>query len=123
MQPGRHTGCAKLGLPTADKVVMASAAILVVDDEWEQGKIMMFLLEDAGYNARYAPNGRAALRSLDDFPAALVITDYMMPIMDGCLLLQAMRGIASLASTPTLMVSALSERGHTEKVQACGGIS
>lgn len=83
--------------------------ILVVDDEPSIGELIVFALSTEGYGAHYALNGEAALRRLSVSPAALVLTDYMMPIMNGCELATAMRARKALATTPILMVSALAE--------------
>jgi DNA-binding response OmpR family regulator len=69
------------------------------------------VLKAKGYVVRDAPNGRAALEILTDFPVDLVVTDYMMPAMDGIGLLEAIRAEKAWGAIPVLLLSALDE-GH-----------
>lgn len=88
---------------------MDSKEILVVDDEWEIGELVVFLLTRYGYRAHYAANGLVALRRLVQAPVDLVLTDFTMPIMDGCDLVRAMSADERLAGTPVLVASAMPE--------------
>jgi DNA-binding response OmpR family regulator len=100
---------------------MSTKQILVVDDEPDIGEAAVYLLRRAGYAAQYAPNGELALHKLRQSPAALVLTDYMMPVMDGFQLLRALREREEMARVPVVMVSALPEEvvlSRGEKVDA-----
>ena len=88
---------------------MCPKRILVVEDDWELSTVLLHLLEDEGYRGRYAANGKIALIKLAELPADLVLTDYMMPVMDGCELAQRIRAKKDLAATPVVMMSALPE--------------
>jgi CheY-like chemotaxis protein len=88
---------------------MDSKDILVVDDEREIGELVVFLLTGFGYQAQYAANGLVALRRLARAPVDLVLTDFTMPVMDGCDLLRAMSVDERLATTPVLVASAMPE--------------
>jgi CheY-like chemotaxis protein len=88
---------------------MDSKEILVVDDEWEIGELVVFLLTGYGYQARYEADGLAALRRLALEPVDLVVTDFTMPVMDGCDLLKAMGENADFAAIPVLVLSAMPE--------------
>ena len=88
---------------------MDSTEILVVDDEWEIGELVVFLLTGYGYQAHYAANGLVALHRLAQGPVDLVLTDFTMPVMDGCDLLRAMSADEALAATPVLVASAMPE--------------
>src|SRR5262245_47882720 len=57
--------------------------ILVVDDDPFNRDILVQKLEDLGYRARQARNGREALESVSQQTPDLVLLDVMMPIMDG----------------------------------------
>lgn len=69
------------------------SVVLVVDDQPEPLQLMANLLMRAGYLVATAEGGRAALNALTDLGAAvaLVITDVMMPVVDG-------RAVAQMAS-------------------------
>ncbi len=57
--------------------------ILIVDDEPQVRQVLCAELEAAGYEVREAPNGKEGMKALRDTPSDLVITDLIMPEMDG----------------------------------------
>lgn len=63
--------------------------ILVVDDEFLITDVLAFALEDEGFMVVRASNGRKGLDVLDRERPSLVITDYMMPVMNGVEFAQA----------------------------------
>jgi CheY-like chemotaxis protein len=79
--------------------------ILVVDDEQVLLEMLEDLLTDAGYRVCTARNGREALAHLTHTPADLVLTDVMMPLMDGPALYHAMRANPAYAAIPVLLMS------------------
>ena len=96
---------------------MNSGQILVVDDEQDVAEVAVFLLTSRGYAARYAPNGEVALQAILHNRVALVLTDYMMPVMDGPELLQTLRTTKETAAIPVVMLSALPEEVVRAKVE------
>lgn len=68
--------------------------ILVVEDDEPIAEAIALLLEDVGYRATWAPNGRAALDAARRQWPSLVLTDLMMPHMDGTALIKALRVLA-----------------------------
>jgi DNA-binding NtrC family response regulator len=65
--------------------------VLVVDDEENQRRGLASLVGSWGYEVAQASNGQQALDQLESFPAQLLITDMMMPVLDGAGLLQRLR--------------------------------
>ncbi len=65
--------------------------ILVADDEPDLLEAYAALLTDAGYEVATAENGRQALRLLGDGGFDLILSDIVMPDMDGVSLLRAVR--------------------------------
>ena len=57
--------------------------ILVVDDESSMRFLLRMILESAGYEVVEAPHGAAALERAKESPPDLVVTDLMMPVMNG----------------------------------------
>src|SRR5688572_22846917 len=88
---------------------MDGRAILVVEDEPDLADLVMFVLSSAGYVTVHASNGRVALDKLELGSFDLVLTDVMMPVMDGLQLTQAIRERKDLSAVPILVCSALSE--------------
>jgi len=66
--------------------------ILVVDDEPSITDFIAIGLRHEGFEVRTAPDGRAALRAVDEFKPHLVVLDLMMPRMDGWELCRALAG-------------------------------
>ncbi|MDX2268385.1 MAG: sigma-54 dependent transcriptional regulator [Bryobacter sp.] len=59
------------------------ARVLIVDDEENQRRGLASLIGAWGYEVEQAANGEEALERLETFPAQLLITDMMMPVLDG----------------------------------------
>jgi signal transduction histidine kinase/CheY-like chemotaxis protein len=57
--------------------------ILVVEDSPTQAERVRLLLEEAGYRVELAANGREGLEKLQSAPPDLIISDVVMPEMDG----------------------------------------
>jgi CheY-like chemotaxis protein len=93
------------------------ATILVVDDEFGIGELLEALLEDDGHRVLTAMNGRHALERIAEAKPDLVISDLMMPVMDGAALLNALRENAELKDMPFALMCALPEASITDRVQ------
>jgi CheY-like chemotaxis protein len=65
--------------------------ILVIDDDAAIRALLRLVLEEAGYEVTEAVNGMEGLQCYQADPADLVITDLMMPGMDGLELMQALQ--------------------------------
>ena len=83
--------------------------ILVVDDEFGAVEVVTAALEDEGYRVLSAANGRLGLERLAHSPVDLAIIDFMMPLMDGAQMAQAMREQANVRNVPIIMISAVGE--------------
>ena len=77
--------------------------ILIVDDEPSVRDVMATVLIDAGYSVQTAADGHIALQIIDLTPPDLIITDVMMPHLDGWSLLARAR-----ERNPTLPVILMS---------------
>ena len=65
--------------------------ILIVDDEQDYCDVMEMIFASHGYQAEVCSNGEEALEKLEGKPFDLVLTDLMMPRMDGTQLLQQVK--------------------------------
>ncbi len=92
--------------------------VLVVDDNAELRAFLRMRLEGA-FRVVEAADGQQALARMREWPPDVVVTDQMMPGMDGLQLLEAIRADAELMATPVLMLSARStHRDTVEGLQA-----
>jgi CheY-like chemotaxis protein len=80
--------------------------ILVVEDELDVATMIGTVLEDEGYEVILARHGREALDILAARRPDLVLSDLMMPVMDGYALLAAMQANFEWQSIPLVLVSA-----------------
>lgn len=79
--------------------------ILVVDDEYLIADILGYALEDEGFMVVKASNGQKGLEVLERERPALIITDFMMPVMDGLEFAKAVRALPSANQLPIILIS------------------
>jgi CheY-like chemotaxis protein len=82
-------------------------SILIVDDEFGLAEMLRDMLRDAGFEITLAINGRLAFEILKEGKVDLVLTDMMMPVMDGAELAAAMRDDDKYRDTPIIMMTSL----------------
>ncbi len=92
------------------------ATILVVDDEFGIGELLEAVLLDDGHRVITAMNGRHALERMAEAKPDLVISDLMMPVMDGGGLRQAMLNNPEWAEIPFMLMCAVPEAGIRERI-------
>lgn len=80
--------------------------VLVVEDEATIAELLVEVIEEYGYEALRAKNGAEGLSMARHHHPALIISDVMMPVMDGYALLRAIRSEPDLADTTVVLVSA-----------------
>ena len=78
--------------------------ILIAEDDWELRQLFSHVLTKNGYAVKGVSNGQEALDAVDMEYFDLIISDIMMPVMDGYELVRALRGTGS--TTPVLMITA-----------------
>ena len=86
--------------------MLSSLRILVVDDEFDVAELLAELLAGRGHAVVTAINGHLARDLLATADYDLVITDFMMPLVDGVELVRGMRAEPRLAGMPVIMISA-----------------
>jgi CheY-like chemotaxis protein len=83
--------------------------ILVVDDEFGITEALGSLLGDEGYHVLIAVNGQQGLEKLASLQPDLIMVDYMMPIMDGAKMLEAIRSQPKYEQLPIVLMSGVAE--------------
>ena len=98
--------------PGSDAVLAAQlghglpARVLVADDNADMRDYLARLLRAAGYQVATVTDGQAALDAVRADAVDLVISDVMMPRLDGLGLVAALRADARTAAVPVLLLSA-----------------
>ena len=80
--------------------------ILVVDDKWENRSVIINLLQPIGFNAIEACDGQEGLKKALEIKPNLIITDILMPVMNGYQFIERVRESATLKMIPTIVSSA-----------------
>lgn len=87
-----------------------AARILVVDDSATVRRVVSRTLTQAGYDVCLAGDGREALEASQAHVPDLVLTDFVMPHMNGLRFVHAMREIANLRAVPVVLMSAKADK-------------
>jgi phosphate regulon transcriptional regulator PhoB len=83
--------------------------VLVVEDEPDIRRLVVLHLESDGFRCRTAANGLDALREAKANVPDLVVLDLMLPGLDGLEVCRRLRGDASTAGVPIIMLTAKSD--------------
>ena len=78
--------------------------ILIAEDDRELRQLFEHVLVKNGYSVRGVSNGQEALDAMDEEYFNLIISDIMMPVMDGYTLVRSLREAGD--TTPVLMITA-----------------
>jgi two-component system, OmpR family, response regulator VicR len=100
--------------------VAAPAIVLIAEDEEPIAQAIAYIVEDLGYTAAIAIHGKQALELARASHPALIITDLMMPQMNGAELIRAIREDAAsrhIAPPPIILMSAAGKQ-YVESVSA-----
>lgn len=93
-------------LPAPETSSHRGAPIVLADDNADMRGYVARLLAQQGYDVAAVGDGRAALDVIRDRRPALILSDVMMPEMDGFELLAAVRQDPDLKSVPVILLSA-----------------
>ena len=94
--------------------------ILVVDDEPSFCTVLSEILRSFGYNVQQAHDAHQAIELLKVTPPDLILTDVMMPGMDGLTFIRQIRSDPDRSSIPTIVISAKSQPEDIRASKAAG---
>ncbi|KAF0163510.1 MAG: response regulator receiver [Rhodocyclaceae bacterium] len=94
--------------------------ILIAEDSPTQAEKLRYLLEKHGYAVVTAPDGKQALAAVQRRKPALVISDIVMPEMNGYELCKAIKSDEALRETPVILVTTLSDVMDIMQGLECG---
>jgi CheY-like chemotaxis protein len=96
--------------------------ILVVDDEVAFCDVVCEILESAGYRAQSAMHVNEAYQFIDQENPDLILTDVMMPDIDGLSFIRELKANSDFAAIPTVVVSACTTPEDTQKALQAGAV-
>lgn len=96
------------------------ARILVADDNAANLELMLYLLRAFGHAPEGVSDGIAAFEAISRGNFDLVVSDILMPGIDGYELARRMKSDPRLAATPLVAVTALAMSGDRERVAEAG---
>lgn len=94
--------------------------ILVVDDNPDNVKLLVFLLRKHGYQVETAASAEEALVVLSRFRPALILMDIQLPGMDGLELTRQLKGDPKTREILILVVTAYAMKSDEERSMAAG---
>jgi DNA-binding response OmpR family regulator len=94
---------------SAEKKKVKATDVLIVEDSRTQADQLSYVLERAGYRVRIAGNGAEALEAVRKARPRLVISDVLMPVMDGYAMCRAFKDDGELKTIPVIILSTLSD--------------
>lgn len=95
--------------------------ILMVDDKWENRSIIVGLLESVGLRCLQANHGEEALEKMEKDKPDLLITNIMMPVMDGFDLIEHIRQSDCWKNIPIIVSSAKAFASDQQESLEVGG--
>jgi len=97
--------------------------ILIVEDSPTQLEKLKYILEEEGYQITSARDGRQALEILDTFIPTVIISDIMMPEINGYQLCKIVKAEERTWDIPVILMTTLTNREDVYEGLACGADS
>jgi len=93
--------------------------LLLVEDNPEVKEYILELIRNE-YKVYVAQNGKEAITILEKYPIDVIVTDLMMPVMDGFQFLEGIKSIQEFKNIPVLVVSARDSKEDRYKIMQLG---
>lgn len=90
--------------------------VLVVDDELAIAETLCDLLDSVGHRAVAAGNGREGMKAFETERPELVVSDVMMPQLDGREMVRAIRSTEAGKDVPIILMSAARDVGRDRSI-------
>jgi len=94
--------------------------VLIIDDSPSVRETISFILRCEGYDVESAANGAEGLRIAEQVSPRVVLTDAMMPEMDGFELCGRLKAHPSLADTVVIMLTSMGQTIDRERAEEVG---
>ncbi|MDB4981433.1 MAG: two-component response regulator [Myxococcales bacterium] len=84
--------------------------VLIVEDDEDVAATLKGTIEDLGYRAEWAANGREALARMDEMPLSLLLVDLFMPVMGGIEFLHVIKRSPTLSAIPKVVMTTANDQ-------------
>jgi CheY-like chemotaxis protein len=101
---------------------MSKGTIFIMDDDLALQTVLEYGLRSAGYDVVLAPDGQEGLRMLETLAPNLVISDIMMPNMDGVETFQHLKERLQDDGIPIIIMTALNRKPWFADLEAEGAV-
>src|SRR5512145_2202717 len=92
-----------------------SMTVMVIEDHPDQRELLEIVLQKEGYRVVPAANGVEALEKLEKGPAQVILSDVMMPKMDGFELMRKIRSNPLFKNVYIILITArIQERDRVQ---------
>jgi PAS domain S-box-containing protein len=102
---------------------MKKIEILIVEDSLTQAEELKFILEEYNYTVQHAVNGEIALQMLINNRPDIIISDIVMPGMDGYTFCSTLKSNENYKLIPVILLTSLSDPRDVIKGLECGADS
>jgi PAS domain S-box-containing protein len=104
-----HINSSGEGTPSQERSPSNNLDILIAEDSATQAVLLEYTLSKRGYTILVTGNGRDALEAVVRHRPKLVISDIVMPVMDGFELCSAIKNAPETHTTRVILLTALSD--------------
>jgi len=94
--------------------------VLIAEDSATQAALLQHLLEENGYTVTVAANGKLALEMVRKRKPSLIVSDIVMPEMDGYTLCHEIKSAKEFREMPVVLLTSLSGAEEVLKALQCG---
>ena len=105
-----------------NETILKTSNILVVDDTPANLTLLANMFKEKGCRIRPVPNGKLALKVVENEPPDLILLDINMPDMDGYEVCRRLKADKRFSDIPVIFISSLSETFDKVKAFTSGGV-
>jgi PAS domain S-box-containing protein len=116
--PARDAAIEAANLPAARGAIGYGGrrrTVLVIDDALESRAVLLDVLDSFGFETAQAVSGEEGLEKARDLRPDLILTDLVMPEMDGHEVVRRLRQLPGLTEVPVIVLSAQASGGSGRK--------
>lgn len=120
LETAAHSTPGHSGLSLSPQATLAEVCILIVDDEVDTRTLAGYTLEQYGAQVRLAASAAEALKSFEQTPPDLLISDIGMPEMDGYQLIRQIRTSTQGQAIPAIALTAYAGESNQQQALTAG---